>query len=104
MLFLVLKGLKDTDFTYCKKCRERCVVFITLLHTRLLPVMAFIFHSTRDTTQWDLFMTSANHATAAENIAVYNSHLQDLMQCRLLTKCTAWAVVLGAVRVCCIER
>jgi len=33
---------------------------ITLLHTRLLtglplPVMAFIFHSTRDTTQWDLF-------------------------------------------------
>jgi len=37
---------------------------ITLLHTWLLtglplPVMAFIFHSNRDSTQWDLFMTSA---------------------------------------------
>jgi len=60
---LVLKGLKDTDFTYCKMCRERCVVkslHYCTVHTWLLtglpvPVMAFIYHSTRDTTQWDLF-------------------------------------------------
>jgi len=39
---------------------------------------------------------------------MYNSHLLDLMQCRLLTKVAfqmyGLALVLGAVRACCIER
>jgi len=57
-------------------------------------------------------MTSANHATAADNIAVYirviywtsTPHAVQTADQRSHFKCTGWALVLGAVRVCCIER
>jgi len=84
MIFWYFKELKDTDFTYCKKCRERCVVVITLLHASRgcccshLPlyqrhyIMGFIWHPPC--------------CSSWEHRGIYNSHLLELMQCRLLTK------------------
>jgi len=54
-------------------------------------------------------MTSAMLQQLRTSQYIYNSHLLDLMQCRLLTKgrisnVRRGALVLGAVHACCIER